>query len=72
MIKLSEISTKAPSGMNEKETKKHLLELASDIGDLQHVMYAEGKKSLLFYKVWTQVVKMVQLKMYFMPVIQLG
>jgi PPK2 family polyphosphate:nucleotide phosphotransferase len=47
MIKLSEISTKAPSGMNEKETKKQLEELASDIGDLQHVMYAEGKKSLL-------------------------
>ena len=47
MIKLSEISTKAPSDLDEKEIKLATTKLASEIGDLQHVMYAEGKKSLL-------------------------
>jgi PPK2 family polyphosphate:nucleotide phosphotransferase len=47
MIKLAEISTKAPEGLKAKEIKSETKELASKIGDLQHLMYAEGKKSLL-------------------------
>ncbi|MDX1477223.1 MAG: polyphosphate kinase [Saprospiraceae bacterium] len=47
MIKLSEISTRAPKGMEKEKTKALLPELAARIGDLQHIMYAEKKHSLL-------------------------
>lgn len=47
MIKLSEISTDAPSGFKKKETKAEREKLSRRIGELQHLMYAEEKRSLL-------------------------
>ena len=47
MIKLSEISSRAPEKFTKDETKEKTKELAKEIGDLQRMMYAEGKHSLL-------------------------
>ncbi len=47
MIKLSEIPTRAPKGMEKAETKKETNRIARRIADLQHIMYAEKKHSLL-------------------------
>ncbi len=47
MIKLSDISTKAPKGTDEKETRKELGKIAKRIEDLQSIMYAQGKYSFL-------------------------
>ncbi len=46
-IKLSKIPTKAPKGANKKDIKKKTNELAEKIGELQEMMYAEKKNSLL-------------------------
>ncbi len=47
MIKLSEISTRPPKGYDKNETKEKTRDLAKRISELQEVMYAEGKHSLL-------------------------
>ncbi|MBC7886136.1 MAG: polyphosphate kinase [Saprospiraceae bacterium] len=46
-IKLSEISTKAPSELNKKKIEAKTIDIVIKIGELQHRMYAEGKQSLL-------------------------
>lgn len=47
MIKLSDYSTKAPKGVNEKDIRKKTKEIAKEIAELQEKMYAEKKHSLL-------------------------
>ncbi len=47
MIKLSDISTKAPEGFTKKDIKRKTERMARRIGDLQHILYAEKKHSLL-------------------------
>ncbi|HLP94715.1 MAG TPA: PPK2 family polyphosphate kinase [Saprospiraceae bacterium] len=47
MIKLSEISTRAPKGMDKKDTKKETEKLVARLGELHNTMYAEGKYSML-------------------------
>ena len=47
MIKLSEIACTAPEEMSKKEGIKKRDNLTRRIGDLQHLMYAESKNSLL-------------------------
>ncbi|MFT5383726.1 MAG: PPK2 family polyphosphate:nucleotide phosphotransferase [Saprospiraceae bacterium] len=47
MIKLSEIPTTPPDGLDKKEIRKKTRDLAKRIGDLQELMYAENKQSLL-------------------------
>ena len=47
MIKLNEIPTRAPKGLNKDETKRKTERMAAHIGDLQHIMYAEKKHSIL-------------------------
>lgn len=47
MIKLSEIPTRAPAGFTKTEAKKETIKIAKKIGQLQRVMYAEKKHSLL-------------------------
>jgi PPK2 family polyphosphate:nucleotide phosphotransferase len=47
MIKLSEISTLPPKGTNEKKIKKLTDDLAEQLGELQEVLLAQGKYSVL-------------------------
>ena len=47
MIKLSDISTKAPKHFEKDEVKNWTKDLAEKIGDLQNILYAEKKHSLL-------------------------
>lgn len=47
MIKLSEISTRAPEGWTKSGTKAKSKKLAVRIGELQRVLYAQQKFSLL-------------------------
>lgn len=47
MIKLSEISTKAPDGFKKKDTKKKTEEIAEKIGDLLEMMQAGKKHNIL-------------------------
>jgi len=47
MIKISEISAKPPEGLDKKDAKKLTKKLVEELEDLQRVMYAEGKHSLL-------------------------
>lgn len=47
MIKLSEIDTRAPEGLEKKSSVKERKELSRTLGELQHLLYAEGKHSLL-------------------------
>jgi PPK2 family polyphosphate:nucleotide phosphotransferase len=47
MIALAEISTKAPEGLTKSDCKRKTDRMARRIADLQHVMYAEKKHSLL-------------------------
>lgn len=47
MIKLSKISTKAPEDLKKKKIEAATEEIAKKIGDLQHILYAEKKHSLL-------------------------
>jgi PPK2 family polyphosphate:nucleotide phosphotransferase len=46
-IKLSDISTEAPKGMDKKDLKDETARLVERLGELQHRMYAEGKYSAL-------------------------
>lgn len=47
MIKLSEISTRAPKGLEKEDYKRKTERLAERIGELQHIMFAEKKHNLL-------------------------
>jgi PPK2 family polyphosphate:nucleotide phosphotransferase len=47
MIKLSEISTEAPKGLEKKDIKNATEKLVTRLGELHHLMYAEGKYSML-------------------------
>ncbi|MFN4081321.1 MAG: PPK2 family polyphosphate kinase [Saprospiraceae bacterium] len=47
MIKLSEISTKAPKGADKKAIIEETEALVRELGRLQHIMYAQGKYSAL-------------------------
>ncbi|MEM1322754.1 MAG: PPK2 family polyphosphate kinase [Bacteroidota bacterium] len=47
MIKLSEISTRPPKGTDEEAIRDETKKLVRRIGDLQYLMQAEGKRSLL-------------------------
>jgi len=46
-MKLSKIDTDAPKGFSKEECIAKRIELSKRLGDLQHLMYAEGKHSLL-------------------------
>lgn len=46
-IVLKKISTKAPKELNKDKIKDEVKKLAKKIGDLQHILYAEKKHSLL-------------------------
>ena len=47
MIKLADISTKAPEGFTKEDIKRKTDRMARRIGDLLHMLYAEKKHSLL-------------------------
>src|SRR5688500_5228038 len=47
MIKLSEIPTRAPEGYEKEDIQRKTERMARRIGDLQHIMFAEKKHSLL-------------------------
>ena len=46
-IKLREISTRAPEGMDKADTKKKTEQIVNELDDLQNLLYAEGKHSIL-------------------------
>ncbi len=46
-IQLSEISTEAPKGVKKEDLKKETEKLVERLGELHHLMYAEGKHSVL-------------------------
>lgn len=46
-IKLSDISTKAPDGWDKKETKEKLEGVLQELDELQNLLYAESKHSVL-------------------------
>ena len=46
-VKLSEISTKAPKGIKKKDLKEETEKLVKRLGELHHLLYAEGKHSVL-------------------------
>ena len=47
MIKLSEISTDPPKGMDKKDLKDETNRLVDRLGELQYLLYAEKKHSIL-------------------------
>jgi len=47
MSTLSEISTKAPKEFNKKEIKEETIKLLEELNELQNLLYAEGKHSVL-------------------------
>ena len=47
MISLDQISTRAPEGLKKEEVKSKLDKLYRQIGDLQRIMYAQGKHNIL-------------------------
>ena len=47
MIKLSKIPTTPPKDINKKEIKSKTKEMVKQIAELQQLMYAEGKRSIL-------------------------
>lgn len=47
MNTLSEISTKALKELDKQSTKQQTAELVKELGDLQNLLYAEGKHSVL-------------------------
>jgi len=47
MIKLSDISTRAPEGTDEDKIRKETRSIAKEIEDLQSIMHAQKKHSLL-------------------------
>ncbi len=46
-MKLKDIDTRAPKGFDKEETKKKTKELVKKLGELQELLYAEHKHSLL-------------------------
>ena len=44
---LKDISTRAPQGLDKKETKEKTLELLEELDELQYLLYAENKHSVL-------------------------
>ncbi|MDQ6757789.1 MAG: polyphosphate kinase, partial [Bacteroidota bacterium] len=46
-IKLSQISTRADKDLDKKETKDKTDKIIKDLDDLQNLLYAENKHSLL-------------------------
>jgi PPK2 family polyphosphate:nucleotide phosphotransferase len=46
-IQLSKIDTRAPKEMDKQATKEKTAKLVSELDDLQNLLYAEGKHSLL-------------------------
>jgi PPK2 family polyphosphate:nucleotide phosphotransferase len=46
-IKLSDISTKAPDGWDKKETKDKLLDTLQELDELQNLLFAESRHSVL-------------------------
>jgi PPK2 family polyphosphate:nucleotide phosphotransferase len=46
-IKLKDIDTRAPHSMDKEDTKEELRKILLDLDDLQNLLYAEGKHSLL-------------------------
>jgi PPK2 family polyphosphate:nucleotide phosphotransferase len=46
-VKLSEISTRAPKEFDKKETKEKISGLLTELQELQNLLYAENKHSLL-------------------------
>jgi len=47
MIKVADYSTKPPKGIDKSDTKKPMKKLLEKLSDLQYLMQAEGKHSLL-------------------------
>lgn len=47
MIRLQDIPTRAPEGLEKEDIKRKTARLCRRIGDLQHIMYAEKKHNLL-------------------------
>ncbi len=47
MIKLSDISTRAPKDLDKKETKERTSTIVEELNELQNLLYAEGKHSVL-------------------------
>ena len=47
MIKLSKLSTAAPDGLKKKDIAEETDRLVERLGELQHLMYAQGKHSAL-------------------------
>ena len=47
MINLAEISTRAPKSKDKDDIKEETKDLINRIGDLQNMLYAERKHSLL-------------------------
>ena len=47
MIRLSEISTRAPKDFDKKDTKEKAAALSKELGDLQNLLFAENKHSVL-------------------------
>ena len=46
-IKLSAISTEAPKGISKKDLEKETEALVKRLGELQNILYAEAKHSVL-------------------------
>ena len=46
-IKLAEISTRAPDDLDKDKTKKKTLAILDELDELQNLLYAENKHSLL-------------------------
>src|SRR2546423_1083808 len=46
-IKLSEINTKAPEDLDKQKTKVKTEKILEELDELQNLLYAEGKRSLL-------------------------
>jgi PPK2 family polyphosphate:nucleotide phosphotransferase len=46
-IKLKDISTRAPEGFDKKETKEKTAAIIEELDELQNLLYAEGKHSVL-------------------------
>ena len=46
-INLSEISTRAPANLDKKETKEKLERILAELDDLQNLLFAENKHSVL-------------------------
>jgi PPK2 family polyphosphate:nucleotide phosphotransferase len=46
-LKLKDISTRAPHDFDKERTKKKTMEMLNELDDLQNLLYAEGKHSVL-------------------------